>query len=79
MCKSVQPELPRLNRVLACKFEWASTGAHTSRIVNVAISGHTQLDRQRYPGMPVTSGSLNRPRPAAKGPHQGPGEGARNH
>jgi hypothetical protein len=29
-----------LNRVVAYKFEWASDGAHTLKIVNVATSGH---------------------------------------
>jgi hypothetical protein len=32
-----------LNRVIAYKFEWASDGAHTVRIVNVATSGHPRM------------------------------------
>jgi hypothetical protein len=32
-----------LNRVLAYKFEWATSGAHTLRIVNVASSGHARI------------------------------------
>jgi hypothetical protein len=32
-----------LNRVIAYAFEWASDGAHTVRIVNVATSGHPRI------------------------------------
>jgi hypothetical protein len=31
------------NRVLAYKFEWATTGAHALKIVNVATKGHTRI------------------------------------
>ena len=31
------------NRVIAYKFEWATAGAHTLRIVNVATSGHPRI------------------------------------
>jgi hypothetical protein len=32
-----------LNRVIAYKFEWASDGAHTLKIVNAATSGHPRI------------------------------------
>jgi hypothetical protein len=32
-----------LNRVIAYKFEWATTGPHTLKIVNKATSGHTRI------------------------------------
>jgi hypothetical protein len=32
-----------LNRVIAYKLEWATAGAHTLRIVNVATSGHPRI------------------------------------
>ncbi len=32
-----------LNRVVAYKFEWASDGAHTLKIVNVATGGHPRI------------------------------------
>jgi len=31
------------NRVIAYKFEWASSGAHTLKVVNVATSGHPRI------------------------------------
>ena len=31
------------NRVIVYKFEWATTGAHTLKIVNVATSGHPRI------------------------------------
>ena len=34
---------PTLNRVIAYQFEWAKTGAHTLKIVNVATSGHPRI------------------------------------
>lgn len=39
---NTQSQTP-LNRVLAYKFEWATTGAHTLKIVNVATSGHPRI------------------------------------
>lgn len=39
---NTQSSAPR-NRVLAYKFEWATNGAHTLKIVNVATSGHTRI------------------------------------
>ena len=35
---------PRLTRVIASTFEWASDGAHTLKIVNAATSGHARID-----------------------------------
>lgn len=35
---------PRLTRVIASTFEWASSGAHTLKIVNAATSGHPRID-----------------------------------
>jgi hypothetical protein len=29
--------------VIAYKFEWASSGAHTLKVVNVATSGHPRI------------------------------------
>jgi hypothetical protein len=39
---NTQSSAPR-NRVLAYKFEWATTGAHTLKIVNAATSGHARI------------------------------------
>jgi hypothetical protein len=35
---------PRLTRVIASTFEWASDGAHTLKIVNAATGGHPRID-----------------------------------
>ena len=35
---------PRLTRVIASTFEWASDGAHTLKIVNAASGGHPRID-----------------------------------
>ena len=33
----------KLNRVVAYQFAWASNGAHTLKIVNLATSGHPRI------------------------------------
>jgi hypothetical protein len=33
----------KLNRVIAYAFQWASDGAHTLRVVNVATAGHPRV------------------------------------